>query len=828
MGGGRRRGRRGGAAGAGMAASSLSSPLDYLQGACQLHLHARISRRDASSAEAVARFLSSSSSSSGSGGGEDGSNSNNNASSPRLFLWVPRSNSSSSNNKFKSSSALAAEGDVEVEDDDDASSSEWDEALASTESFDGRNLGVVAFINNSSSSSSRVVAMTAMTSSAPKDESSTTTSAGTMPQQQQLQIQCMVISPRIFLDDDDDDDDGEEMKDAADDNVESKNEARGGELENSGTTTTTSNHAAAAGSATFLALQLYARHCFVPAVRAIEALEDTTANDDHATPLPYPLLNDASKTNNQPIPIRSSSSRTTKSHKLLEGLEEKLRELDIALGQCRRTTLGRIPHIVLKPHAIIASAVMAAAAASETTGGGGKKGVLDLDSSGLSSYLRDDTILNEVQSTVNHWIVQIRKVTTLPTTTPFPSSSSSGEDSDSSSTHADLEEVTFWLSLEEALRNIRSELDSPSVALTISLLKAAKRFVATVALENNTGLDAAMYHVTDITNFLRLYPASALASACDWDKIGYCVEAIFAHLPKVRTSQFYDLDRLARLVEASTLTLRTRMEWVLRETSCKSGGRGGNKGGGGIVLGLDYDQYEKLVRRPTQDIFVSFDASYATFSEFFLDQGRLRLRAGGGGGEAMASARNETPAQVLQRIKLHHVLLRERLDAIYYFRTQHEKLRSVVAEVLMGEDKNTISSLTRAGGNGGEGDGDESAAWALREVDEAPVSLFASVDVLDLSPRGEALFTNALEGYDRKVDAIEEHLARLLRDKLSSCQVSTTSCCHRHNFRGVHPSHYIDRLHHIVLSSEIRMPRICFGCLHDSIPSWLALASVQP
>jgi dynein heavy chain 1 len=409
----------------------------------------------------------------------------------------------------------------------------------------------------------------------------------------------------------------------------------------------------------------------------------------------------------------------------------------------------------------------------------------------------------------------------LPNTTPFPSISGGDDTDEDSSSHADLEEVTFWLGLEEALRNIQSELDSPPVALTVSLLKAAKRFVATVALENNTGLDAAIFHVGDVANFLRAYPAPALAAAGDWDKIGSAVDAIFAHLPKVRMSKHYDLDRLARLVEASTLTLRERMEGVLRDTCKKGNNKPTTYSGGGIVLGLEYDQYEKLVRRPTQDIFVTFDTSFATFSEFFLDQGRLRLRAGG------ENARNETPAQVLKGIKLHHLLLRERLDAIYYFRTQHEKLRSVVAEVLMGEDKNPATALV------GGGDGDDYAAWALREVDDAPVSLFASIDVLDLSPRGEALFSNALEGYDRKVDAIEEHLARLLRDKLSSCQVSICCLCllklsilllpYSEFALPILP--YFDDLSHIVL---FRMPRICSECSHGSTPSWPELASVQP
>ena len=76
--------------------------------------------------------------------------------------------------------------------------------------------------------------------------------------------------------------------------------------------------------------------------------------------------------------------------------------------------------------------------------------------------------------------------------------------------------------------------------------------------------------------------------------------------------------------------------------------------GNGIVLGLDYVQYKKIVQGPTQDVFVIFNASFQTFSEFFLDQGRMRRRAG--------EARNETPAQVLRGIKLYHVALQEHLE----------------------------------------------------------------------------------------------------------------------------------------------------------------------
>lgn len=110
--------------------------------------------------------------------------------------------------------------------------------------------------------------------------------------------------------------------------------------------------------------------------------------------------------------------------------------------------------------------------------------------------------------------------------------------------------------------------------------------------------------------------------------------------------------------------------------------------------------------------------------------------------------------QVVDAMVLHHTFLRQRLEAIHHFRVQHEKLRAVVTEVLENEKQETTNQ-------------------AVREVEEAPINLFAGVDLLDTSPKGNAAFDAALEKYDRKIDSIEEQLAKLLRDKLTSCQVCT-------------------------------------------------------
>ncbi|KAK1747403.1 dynein heavy chain [Skeletonema marinoi] len=289
------------------------------------------------------------------------------------------------------------------------------------------------------------------------------------------------MSPRIYLEETEDDED--QTGESKEDSKEEESGGGGGDASNP-------------GSATFLALQMYARHCFVPAVRAIEALE----------------LEEEKKEGN-------------------DGMVATAGEGDESAKQTpnrRKTTASWRDW--------------------------------------KTNY--DDAFLNEVQSTVTHWITQIRKVTVLPASTPFPSGDSAETES-----HADWKSFLLdWFG--GSTQTIRSELSKPDVLLTIALLKEAKRFVATIALENNTGMDAAEAHVGDVANFLR-----------DWAKIGSAMDAVFTHLPKVRQSRFYDLDRLARLVEATTLNLRERMEGTLRE-SYK---------GNGIVLSLNYDEYEKGV-----------------------------------------------------------------------------------------------------------------------------------------------------------------------------------------------------------------------------------------
>ena len=415
-------------------------------------------------------------------------------------------------------------------------------------------------------------------------------------------------------------------------------------------------------------IQLYTRHCFLPTVQVMMADQD--------------------------------KNQTT-------SLQDKIRELDVALSQSQRS--ARLPHVVLKTDPLLE-----AAAANK------KSDKIDWDELGLASKFGDDDFLNQVQSGVSQWIGQIRQITVLPKTTSFPLI----EDSDKAQS-ADLEEVAFWGQLQSELQSIEGQLERPDVQLTLALLREAKRFVATRALENDTGLEQAMSYTQDVVHFIKPYPVAALQSARDFDKITTAVNAIFDHLVKVRSSRYYSLERSLKLLEATTLTLRRCLVGVLQEKFQN-------------LLFMDFKEYETNVRYPTQDVFVQFDDRLDEFKDFFLEQGRRR--------------KMPTPQKVWAKMVCHHNSLKERLDQIHEFRSGHDQLKDVVTKVLQ--------------------DDEETYKDAINQVESPPRQIFATIDALDLSTGGTKAVQSALEEYDLQMDAMEEKLARLLRDKLTACQVS--------------------------------------------------------
>jgi dynein heavy chain 1 len=390
-------------------------------------------------------------------------------------------------------------------------------------------------------------------------------------------------------------------------------------------------------------------------------------------------------------------------------LQDKLRQLDVALAQTSRST--RLPHVVLNVPRILEDAVAANPAAAE------KK---DWDTLGLADKLQDDAFLNDLTSTVTEWIKQIRTVTILPKSTPFLET----EDATAAS-----EEVAFWTQLQTELVSIQEQLRSPTVELAIALLREAKRFVATLALENNTGLEQALAYTQDVTHFLEGFPLQDLQSATDLDQVAKAVGSIFDHMPKVRQSRYYSLERSIQLLQAVTAVLSERLEQILRESSSN-------------LLLMDFKEYENKVRFPVLNVFVEWEDRFVEFKTFCVEQGRRRKQSTG------------VLSKALDQMTVHSEPLRKRLETLHEFRASHERLREVVHTVLRQEEP-----------------------AAIQQVEQAPRQLLGGLSLLDLSEKGSKALETALEDYDIQLDAMEERLARLLRDKLQACKVSPLCSC---------------------------------------------------
>ncbi len=163
-------------------------------------------------------------------------------------------------------------------------------------------------------------------------------------------------------------------------------------------------------------------------------------------------------------------------------LARRLKELELALSQCQKHL--EIPSVHLQPHIEVIEALKRADEGAAS---------LDIEVLGLTNL--PDDLLNEIQAGVNDWVRDIRRLTQL-TSLPFSGTA--------------LEEVTFWHGLGEALQATAEELESLGVVATVMLLKQAKRYLATVALDTNTGLKDAVDVASDVNTFLKGFPIDAL------------------------------------------------------------------------------------------------------------------------------------------------------------------------------------------------------------------------------------------------------------------------------------------------------------------------------
>eukprot|EP00587_Corethron_hystrix_P001648 CAMPEP_0113299688 /NCGR_PEP_ID=MMETSP0010_2-20120614/1622_1 /TAXON_ID=216773 ORGANISM="Corethron hystrix, Strain 308" /NCGR_SAMPLE_ID=MMETSP0010_2 /ASSEMBLY_ACC=CAM_ASM_000155 /LENGTH=4034 /DNA_ID=CAMNT_0000152971 /DNA_START=8 /DNA_END=12112 /DNA_ORIENTATION=+ /assembly_acc=CAM_ASM_000155 len=371
-----------------------------------------------------------------------------------------------------------------------------------------------------------------------------------------------------------------------------------------------------------------------------------------------------------------------------------LRGLDVLVGQAARGG-GDVPPILFVHH----RAIMNAPA---------YKG--DLDAVGLTreKYAGDfDALLNELTGIVQRWIRDVVRVTATA--------------SDPSPFRGVAEEAEFWTTLKSSLQMVQSSLEEKETVLTLEVLKQNKRFVPVMALQNDTGIEAATAVVEDATSFFREYPAHVLASATDLPGIREGFSGAYSHLhSRLRNIKSYPVDRVARVVEGTVATFAERLGLLLKQSR---------------VLNLDTEQYNAL-HTSVHDLLAFWREEHKRFRESFLQWAKRRGTA--------------TPVQVFQGIRVAPVdLLAERVQEVHDVRSGHDRLTNILKEVVGNQEENAgdIQAL-------------DSALAHLRTAVEDPFDLFRD---------GTLMWGKASESYERSVDGVEGRLASDLHTRLDGC-----------------------------------------------------------
>jgi len=393
----------------------------------------------------------------------------------------------------------------------------------------------------------------------------------------------------------------------------------------------------------------------------------------------------------------------------VSGAKKKLAELELSLLHLQQHV--EIPELNLAFPEVVQEALFTAAAQNA-------KPSVDLVPSEL---LTDSRFLNDLQSTVNVWIKSIQAITKL------------SRDPDSGSA---TQEIKYWLSLEERLKDIDMQTRNDGVQLTLDILQHAKRYQVKVSFYADTGLKEALETVQKYNQLMEKFPMDDLLSATTLQKVQDSLDSIFGHLNKKLRYTTYPIARALPLVHAISGDLDSQLHSLLH---------------GRTLMHLDFREFEAVMNRA--------DIIWATWDEYakdFTNVARELMRK---------RAEKFMPIKVVGR----HAKTQDRMSYIKTFRINHEQLQRTIVTVL---GKGTSDAITEE--SSGEqvilveeiGDVD-----AVQEVSQAYAAL-KDVDVLNVSDEGTQIWVQAESTYNERTSRVENSIIARLRDRLATAKTA--------------------------------------------------------
>ena len=333
------------------------------------------------------------------------------------------------------------------------------------------------------------------------------------------------------------------------------------------------------------------------------------------------------------------------------------------------------------------------------------------------STIGNSTVINGIQETVNVWIRSIRAITSM------------SRDAECESA---VQEINFWLSMENALRGVEEQLSGRGVQLTLEILRSAKRISAATSFRDNTGLKEALELVQNYNPFLRDLPIGKLLSATSLEAIPGAIDSIFEHVNKKLRITVYPINRALGLVEGISKDLNTQIHRLVQGRS---------------IMHLGYEEFRRLMVTTTA-IWAQWDKDAKIFTNACRDTTRKR-------------SEKFIPVKVNRK----HVQTQERLKYIDTFRSNHEQLQRTIVNVL-GPQSAPGLRAEAAGKTPSIAPEATSDVDAVQEVVDA-YAVVKDVDVLDVSEEGTQIWTQAEMQYNERTSRVENSIIARLRDRLA-------------------------------------------------------------
>lgn len=292
-----------------------------------------------------------------------------------------------------------------------------------------------------------------------------------------------------------------------------------------------------------------------------------------------------------------------------------------------------------------------------------------------------------------------------------------------------MQEINFWGDLNRALLGAQTKLESAEVAITLAVLKRAKRFLATMTFDADHGLGTALKRVESVMGLMKDFPIDAILSSTDISQLNQGATVVFTHLKKIRGADEYKLARLLHLVEVISSDVAQQVISLLRVYS---------------LIQVSYEQFEQLMSS-CKELFANWHRQLSSLYEIVKELSKRR------------GSMNTDKIPLLMELQLEHTAIEERIAELGEFREQHEKLRDVIHRVV-----DSGSTANGAAEVRGEITGD-----AIVEINAAYAQL-NTIDPLDVSVEGTVAWKNVRKTYDLCIDRIEGRIISSLTSRLSA------------------------------------------------------------